>query len=187
MAALLAALAEPAPDVPFVKLESGGVILICGRDETALEAGKLLKDHLDVTVLIEPPATIAPPRTTNFPVTKGKVRTAAGHFGAFEVTINEFAQPRPSSRNRIGVGASRNGARSNCDIILDLTGGTHFSRQAICATAICAPIPAIPQRCCKQSSRRATSSALREAALHHLRCEPMRPLSFRGDRLHALS
>ena len=91
-----------APDVPFVKLESGGVILICGRDETALEAGKLLKDHLDVTVLIEPPATIAPPRTTNFPVTKGKVRTAAGHFGAFEVTINEFAQPGPSSRNASG-------------------------------------------------------------------------------------
>jgi ferredoxin len=126
MAALLAAAAEPAPDVPFVKLESGGVILICGRDETALEAGKLLKDHLDVTVLIEPPATIAPPRTTNFPVTKGKVRTAAGHFGAFEVTINEFAQPRPSSRNALEFGASRNGARSNCDIILDLTGGTAF-------------------------------------------------------------
>jgi len=126
MAALLAAAAEPAPDVPFVKLKSGGVILICGRDETALEAGKLLKDHLDVTVLIEPPATIAPPRTTIFPVAKGKVSTATGHLGAFEVTINEFAQPRPSSRNALEFGPSRNGARSNCDIILDLTGGTAF-------------------------------------------------------------
>jgi ferredoxin len=127
MAALLAAAAaEPAPDVPFVKLESGGVILICGRDETALEAGKLLKDHLDVTVLIEPPATIAPPHTTIFPVAKGKVGTATGHLGAFEVTINEFAQPRPSSRSALEFGPSRNGARSNCDIILDLTGGTAF-------------------------------------------------------------
>ena len=124
MAALLAAAAEPAPDVPFVKLESGGVILICGRDETALEAGNLLKDHLDITVLIEPPATITPPRTTNFPVAKGKVRTATGHLGAFELMINEFAQPKPSSRNALEFGASRNGARSNCDIILDLTGGT---------------------------------------------------------------
>jgi ferredoxin len=103
-----------------------GSVQFANIDETALEAGKLLKDHLDVTVLIEPPATIAPPRTTNFPVTKGKVRTAAGHFGAFEVTINEFAQPRPSSRNALEFGASRNGARSNCDIILDLTGGTAF-------------------------------------------------------------
>jgi ferredoxin len=126
MAALLAAAAEPAPDVPIVKFESGGVILICGRDETALEAGKLLKDHLDVTVLIEPPATIAPPRTTNFPVAKGKVRTATGHLGAFEVTVNEFAQPKPSSRNALEFGPSRNGARSNCDIILDLTGGPAF-------------------------------------------------------------
>ena len=127
MAALLAAAAaEPAPDVPFVKLESGGVILICGRDVRALEAGKLLKDHLDVTVLIEPPATIAPPHTTIFPVAKGKVGTATGHLGAFEVTINEFAQPRPSSRSALEFGPSRNGARSNCDIILDLTGGTAF-------------------------------------------------------------
>jgi ferredoxin len=126
MAALLAAAAEPAPNVPIVKLESGGVILICGRDETALEAAKLLKDHLDVTVLIEPPATIAPPRTTNFPVAKGKVRTAMGHLGAFEVTINEFAQSRPSSRNALEFGPSRDGARSNCDIILDLTGGSAF-------------------------------------------------------------
>src|SRR5712672_2862768 len=126
MAALLAAAAEPAPNVPIVKSESGGVILICGRDETALEAGKLLKDHLDVTVLIEPPATIAPPRTTIFPVAKGKVGTATGHLGAFEVTINEFAQSRPSSRNASEFGPSRNGARSNCDIILDLTGGTAF-------------------------------------------------------------
>jgi ferredoxin len=126
MAALLAAAAEPAPNVPVVKLESGGVILICGRDETALEAGKLLKDHLDVTVLIEPPAAIAPPGTTNLPVAKGKVRTATGHLGAFEVTVNEFAQPRRSSRNALEFGQSRNGARSNCDIILDLTGGTAF-------------------------------------------------------------
>jgi hypothetical protein len=33
------------------------VILIYGRDEQAIEAGNLLKDHLDVTVLITPPPT----------------------------------------------------------------------------------------------------------------------------------
>jgi len=38
MAALLAAAAEPAPSVPIVNLESSGVILICGRDEVAVEA-----------------------------------------------------------------------------------------------------------------------------------------------------
>ena len=57
MAALLAAAAEPMPMVPTVSLESEGVILIYGRDESAVEAGNLLKEHLDVTVLIKPPAS----------------------------------------------------------------------------------------------------------------------------------
>jgi ferredoxin len=124
MAALLAAAAEPTPPVPSVKLESDGVILICGRDETAVEAGNLLKDHLDVTVLIEPPAAIVPPRVSDFPVAKGKVRNARGHLGAFEVAVDDFAQPAPSSRGALVFGPSRNNARSSCDIILDLTGGT---------------------------------------------------------------
>jgi ferredoxin len=126
MAALLAATAEPTPPVPFVKLESGGVVLICGRDEAAVEAGNLLKDHLDVTVLIEPPASIAPPRRTDFPVAKGKVRSAHGHLGAFEVTVDDFAQATPSSRGMLTFESSRNDARSHCDIILDLTGGPAF-------------------------------------------------------------
>jgi ferredoxin len=125
-AALLAAAAEPMPAVPYVELESGGVILICGRDETAVGAGNLLKDHLDVTVLIEPPAAIAPPRIAVFPVAKGKVRNAKGHFGAFEVIVDDFAQALPSSRGVLAFGPSRNDARSSCDIILDLTGGTAF-------------------------------------------------------------
>jgi ferredoxin len=126
MAALLAAAAEPMPSVPSVKLESGGVILICGRDEHAVEAGNLLKDHLDVTVLVEPPANIAPPRTADFPVAKGKVRNAKGYLGAFEVTVDNFALAAPSSRGALAFGPSRSNATSNCDIILDLSGGTAF-------------------------------------------------------------
>ena len=71
MAALIAASAEPAPDVPFVSLSSDGVTLLYGKDERAIEAAKLLKDHLDVTVLIKPAAEIAPPRVTEFPVVRG--------------------------------------------------------------------------------------------------------------------
>ena len=109
--------------MPLVSLESRGVILICGRDETAIEAGHLLKDHLDVTVLIEPPAAIAP-RRADFPVVKGKVRNASSHVGAFEVTVDDFAQAAPSSRRALLFGPSRNGTKSSCDIILDLTGGS---------------------------------------------------------------
>lgn len=124
MAALLAAAAEPMPAVPSVQMQSNGVILIYGRDETAVEAGLLLKDHLDVTVLIEPPAAIAPPRAADFPVAQGKVRTAKGHLGAFEIAVDSFALPAPSSRDVLSFGPPRNNARSRCDVILDLSGGT---------------------------------------------------------------
>jgi ferredoxin len=124
MAALIAAAVEPMPAVPTVNVESEGVILIYGRDELAVEAGNLLKNHLDVTVLIKPPAAVAPPRITEFPVVQGTIRTAKGHLGAFEVTVDDFSQPAPSSRRELAYGPARNGAQSQCDIILDLSGGT---------------------------------------------------------------
>ncbi|MGQ0685746.1 4Fe-4S binding protein [Bradyrhizobium sp.] len=123
MAALLAAAAEPVPAIPYVTLSSDGVILIYGRDETAIEAGKLLADHLDVTVMISKPADITPPSTSAFPVVKGTIRNAKGHFGAFELTIDDFAAPRPSSRDAFVFDAPRSGATSRCDLVLDLSGG----------------------------------------------------------------
>jgi ferredoxin len=124
MAALLAAAAEPLPPSPVIGFESEGVVLVYGCDERAVDAGNLLKDHLDVTVLIRPPATIVPPRNSEFPVARGVVRAAKGHLGAFEITVDDFAQPVPSSRSALTFGPSRNDAQSRCDIILDLSGGT---------------------------------------------------------------
>jgi ferredoxin len=124
MAALLAAAAEPTPDIPFVNLSSEGVILIYGRDEQAIEAGRLLADHLDVTVLIAPPAAITPPRVTDFPVVKGTIRAAKGHLGAFELTVDGYAQPAPSSRDTLSFPAPRDGAVSHCDLLLDISGGS---------------------------------------------------------------
>jgi len=123
MAALIAAAAEPVPEFSAVSLTSEGVTLIYGRDERAIEAGKLLADHLDVTVLISRPKDIAPPRATEFPVVKGTIRSAKGHFGAFELTVDDYAAPAPSSRAALTFGPARNGAVSRCDVVLDLSGG----------------------------------------------------------------
>jgi ferredoxin len=122
MAALVAAAAEAVPQVPFVSLNSEGVILIYGRDEQAIEAGNLLKDHLDVTVLIKPPAQVTPPRATDFPVVKGAIRAAKGYLGAFELTVDGYAQPAPSSRGTLSFAAPRDGAVSRCDLVLDMSG-----------------------------------------------------------------
>ena len=94
-----------------------------GATRRAIEAGKLLADHLDVTVMITRPAQIAPPATTSFPIVKGTIRNAKGHFGAFELTIDDYAAPRPSSRDAFIFEAPRNGATSRCDLVLDLSGG----------------------------------------------------------------
>src|SRR5262245_54113112 len=39
MAALIAAAAEATPEIPFITLDSNGIVLIYGRDEQAVEAG----------------------------------------------------------------------------------------------------------------------------------------------------
>jgi ferredoxin len=124
MAALVAAAAEPAPELSFVTLKSEGVILVYGRDERAVEAAGLLKDHLDVTVLIARPDQVSPPRVAEFPIVKGTIRLAKGHLGAFEITVDDYAAPSPSSRGALVFGAGRDGAVSRCDILLDLSGGT---------------------------------------------------------------
>jgi ferredoxin len=122
MAALIAAANEPAAEIPFVTLTSDGVVLIYGRDEQAIEAANLLKDHLDITVLIAPPAALTPPEITAFPVVQGRIRSAKGHLGAFELTIDGYAQPSPSSRLTVDFGPAKDGAVSRCDIVLDLSG-----------------------------------------------------------------
>ncbi len=123
MAALLAAAREPMPPTPFIALESKGVVLILGSDQTAIEAGLRLADQLDVTVMLTPGAAVMPPRQTPFPVVQGKVRLASGHLGAFALAIDDFAVSLPSSRQTYHFGPVRQGATSTCDLVVDLTGG----------------------------------------------------------------
>jgi ferredoxin len=123
MAALLAAAAEPMPQVAFAQLDSEGVTLLYGADERVLEAAALLKDHLDITVLIKPRADVAPLRVTEFPVVQGTIQSAKGQLGGFEVTVDDFATPSPSSRGALQFGAPRKGAVSRCDILIDVSGG----------------------------------------------------------------
>ncbi len=123
MAALLAmSNVDPAP-FEVVTLESEGVALILGRDEVALEAAQELAQVLDITVLLTPGAEVTPPRQTAFPVLQGRIRSAEGHLGAFELTVDDYAAPAPSSRARMEFEAARDGAVSRCDLVVDLTGG----------------------------------------------------------------
>jgi ferredoxin len=56
-------------------------------------------------------------------MTKGTIRSAKGHLGAFELTVDGHATASPSSRGALQFAAPQDGAVSTCDLILDLSGG----------------------------------------------------------------
>ncbi len=125
-AKIAALLAEAALDIPptrTVSMESKGVTLVYGQDETAIESAKQLAGRLDVTVLLTRPEDVLPPRIIEVPVFKGTITQARGHLGAIELTIDDYAAMVPSSRGELDFGAPQNGATSKCDLLLDLTGG----------------------------------------------------------------
>jgi ferredoxin len=123
IAALLAAAVSETEPTPIVSLASQGVCLVYGRDEQAIEAAKQLAGRLDVTVLLSQPGEIIPPRVMDVPIFKGTIVQAKGHLGAFGITVNDYAPASPSGRRLLGFDAARNNAFSECDLILDLSGG----------------------------------------------------------------
>ncbi len=112
IAALLAAAAVPVPVLPTVTMKSEGVALIYGRDETAIAAARQLSDRLDVTIMLDRPKDVAAPALMDLPIVQGHIAGARGHLGAFELVIDNYALPLPSSRRSLQFGAPRNGASS---------------------------------------------------------------------------
>ncbi len=124
MAALLAEAALDIEDSQSVTMVSGGALLILGHDETALDAAKKVSSRLDVTVLLEPGASLPPPKLMDVPVFTGRVAEATGHLGEFQVTIEDFAPATPSSKASLAFDEKSQTGTSVCDLILDLRGGT---------------------------------------------------------------
>jgi ferredoxin len=123
IAALIAAAGEPMPDTAVVNLTSEGAVLLYGKDERVIEAAKLLKDHLDLTVLLTATDAVTPSSVTEFPVLKGTIKGASGYLGDFKLTIDDYAVPAPSSRDRLQFASPRRGVELQCDLIVDLSGG----------------------------------------------------------------
>lgn len=122
MAALVAeaALTHPTPKV--VDVVSDGVCLIIGAPEAAFAAAEKLADFLAVTVLVPEAADL--PVTRNFDCCIGQLRRASGTLGQFQVSIDAFQQVLPGGRGAPTLTEPRDGAQSQCDLILDLTGDT---------------------------------------------------------------
>ena len=125
MAALVAdaALLQPLPQT--FDVVSDGVCLIIGAPDAAFAAAEKLADILAVTVLVTDAADIEDmPATSRYDCCVGELQRVTGTLGQFDITIDAFQQVLPGGRGAPVVSDPRDGAQSECDLILDLTGGT---------------------------------------------------------------
>jgi len=123
MAALLAEASLDVPAAPSVSLVSGGVLLVIGKGQEALDAARQVSHRLDVTVILTGD-TMTPPGFMDIPIFRGRITGSQGHIGAFQVEIEDFTPASPSSRAEIAFEGAGQSGTSVCDLILDLRGDT---------------------------------------------------------------
>ncbi|VAW11894.1 Iron-sulfur cluster-binding protein [hydrothermal vent metagenome] len=124
IAALLAAAKYTSKPARLRSISSDGLCLVYGRGAQALETARLLADRLSVTLLLTDADDLVLPTALDLPIVKGRITTALGGLGGFEVTVDGYASLLPSSRGQLEFAMPRDGARSDCSLILDLSGGT---------------------------------------------------------------
>lgn len=120
-AALLAEGLLDHPAIPVKDVVSHGVCLIVGPSATVLPVAARLSGNLAVTCLLnDHPGDLAP--ETRFDIALGRLRSATGTLGDFSVVVDGFAPLSPAGRGAADFAPARDGAKSACDILLDLTG-----------------------------------------------------------------
>ncbi len=121
-AALLAAAQLRGAATPALTLKSDGLCLIYGAADVAIPAAEKVAGRLGVTVMLPRPEDAPPPADGGIVVTTGRIASASGWLGAFGVKADGFAEAEPAGRGGLRFGETRNGAQTECDLILDLSG-----------------------------------------------------------------
>ena len=122
MAALISDSLLDAPAAKALDIHSQGRCLILGSAEIALPAAQQLAEVLSVTVLLT--TALDAPLDRSFDIVVGQLRQASGTLGNFSLNIDALQQFATGGRGTPALSAPRDGAQSDCDIILDLRGGT---------------------------------------------------------------
>jgi len=122
MAALIREAALDLREATSVSMISTGILLVLGRDDTAVEAARKLADRMDVTVLLEGGAHVSPPGVMDMPIFTGTIKSAKGHLGQFEIAVEHFRPTAPSSKDKLEFTGLGEAGTSTCDLILDLRG-----------------------------------------------------------------
>ncbi len=126
MAALIAESRIVMGETKSFDIVSEGVCLIVGSADVALSAARDLCDHLSVTVLLSSDCQEKSELFIDrrFDTVFGELQSVSGSLGNFDIVIDAFSELVPGGRGHQGATESQDGARSSCDLILDLSGGT---------------------------------------------------------------
>ena len=126
MPKIAALLAEATIDVTpagSTTLKSNGVCLVYGAGQEAIDTARALSTRLSVTLMLTSWDDMLPPSVADFGIYKGRIAKADGHFGAFDVTVDKYAPVVVSARAAPEFLMDRDGAKSTCDLIFDMSGG----------------------------------------------------------------
>jgi ferredoxin len=126
MAALIAEAAHSPQMVPSVTLKSSGVCLVVGAGQQVLDAAARLIGRLSPIAVLIDAADAMPPSRVEFPIFKGRVRSARGALGQFAVVLEDYARTLPSSRDGFAFEEKSRTQEVDCDVILDLSGGSEL-------------------------------------------------------------
>ncbi len=122
MAALLAATQVQVRPSRLKTIESDGVCLVYGKGQEALEAARLLNQRLSVTLVLSDWSDLILPEVMEVPLYRGQLRQVTGALGGFAVTLDGYAPVLPSSRGEATFLMPRDQAKSQCSVIVDLSG-----------------------------------------------------------------
>ncbi len=122
MAALLAAAKVAPPPVPVLDVVSEGVCLVYGAQAVVLPAAERLAGALAVTAMVTDAEPVEmPPRGVD--IVTGRIARLTGALGAFALEVDAFAELAPAGRGPRRFEPRTDGALSDCDLVVDLSGG----------------------------------------------------------------
>ena len=104
-----------------ISFNSLGRCLIYGESSSVLEISEVLSEFLGVTAMLSDSEDVSPPKISNFTIAKGNITNLIGHFGSFKVSIDNFSESLPNSKEKLIFENPSNGVSSECDIFIDLS------------------------------------------------------------------
>lgn len=121
--AALVALAQLAkPPEKTVDVVSEGLCLVLGKADVVLPVAEQLSGSLSVTCVTTDAPEMMPRGPRPFDCHQGRLKSAQGSMGRFTVEFDDFRAGEPGGRGVLQFSPARSGAKSECDLILDLRG-----------------------------------------------------------------